>query len=215
MPRRQAVTARGRDRDEELPVARDTLEAVGAAIGEAEAGACDEVADDGGDEHVSRSRRRGHPRADVHRDPAHASSLVLDFAGVQPGVDVKAEAARGVTHGAGAAHGALRRIEDREEAITGSIDLLTAEPRQLPPDEGLIALLGVMPAPVAQFDGELGRAADVDKGTVVRVRAEQPELDGGTAWVRSATPSLARMCSTWVFTVAMLTVRLCATSALV
>src|ERR687895_2330525 len=82
----------------EMPVARDALEVVVAAVLEVDAGAGGEVADDARDEYFAGFRLGGDARADVDGDALDPVVDDLHLARVDPGADLEAEVADGV-HG--------------------------------------------------------------------------------------------------------------------
>ena len=59
------------------------------------------------------------------------------------------------------ADGARRPVERREEPVAGRVDLAAAEALELAPDERVVPLEQVAPAPVAELRRPLGRADDV------------------------------------------------------
>ena len=94
---------------------------------------------------------RGDAGADVDGDPADLAVDQLALAGVQAGADLEAELAHRLGDRAGAADRPGRAVEGGEEAVAGGVDLLAAEPDQLAPDERVVALEQVAPAPVAEL----------------------------------------------------------------
>ena len=75
--------------------------------------------------------------------------------------DRQTESLDGVLDSSCAADGARRPVEGREEAVTGGIDLVAAEPFELPADSRVMALEKLAPTPVPHRGGPLCRADDV------------------------------------------------------
>src|SRR5262249_7758392 len=117
--------------DEQAPLVGDAAQRVGAAIAEPQARACDEVLHGAGYQDLVRRGERRDARADVHRDSDDALARELALAGVQPRAQLEAHRAHALAHGDGAADGARRTVEGREEAVTGAVDLAAAERGEL------------------------------------------------------------------------------------
>src|SRR5260370_41642123 len=71
-------------------------------------------------------------RADMHGKAADVVAHPLALAGVDAGSDLEPRLAEAIADGDGAADGARRPVERREEPRTGRADLLSAESREPP-----------------------------------------------------------------------------------
>src|SRR5215470_14486274 len=137
----------GRD-GEETPVAGDALECLWSPIHEADAGTGDEILHGVGDEDLARTRERGDPGADVNSDAADFLADDLALARVEPRAYLDAEGPHALADRLGAANGAGRTIEGREEAVTGGVDFAPAEARELATREGVVAVEQLVPPSV-------------------------------------------------------------------
>ena len=88
----------------------------------------DEILDGGRHEHLLRACARGDASADVDGDAADVRSVQLDLARVDPCANLRTQGVHRVLDGERAAHGACRTVEDREEAVSGVVDLAPAVP---------------------------------------------------------------------------------------
>ena len=79
------------------------------------------------------SGERRDPRADVDREPGDVVRLHLDLAGVDARPDLEPELADRVADRERAADRPRRAVECREEPVAGRLDLVAAEPLELPP----------------------------------------------------------------------------------
>src|SRR5439155_3772851 len=98
----------------------------GAPVLKEDSRAGDEIPDRARDEHLSGSRLRCDPRADVHRDPADLAADELALACVDAGADLETEVPHRVHDLARATHRARRPVERGEKAIAGRLDLVAA-----------------------------------------------------------------------------------------
>ena len=106
---------------------------------------------------ISPGLRQGlHPGGGVHRDAADVVAAELDLAGVGAGPDLDAERAEGGDDLDGAANGAGGPVEGGDEAVTGRVDLPTAEAGQLASHHGVVGVEERAPALVAEVGGPLG-----------------------------------------------------------
>ena len=109
------------------------------------------------------------PGSGVFRDACSgvdgdAGDLAVDelaLARVEPRADVEAEVAHSLDDRLGAADGACRPVEGRQEAVAHGVHLLAARPRELRPDERVVLLEQLTPGPVADFGHVCRRADDV------------------------------------------------------
>src|SRR5215216_4702864 len=118
--------------DEELPLAGDAFERMGAAISERDARTRNQVGDGARDEHLVWMRERLHPLCDVDGDAADVVTAQLDLARVEPIAHMDADRADRV------ADGSPRPVEDRQEAVAGRFDLPAAEAVELGAREAFV-----------------------------------------------------------------------------
>src|SRR4029453_9521236 len=101
----------------EPPLARDTLELLGAAVRKRDTRADDKALAGAGDEPLVRPGECADPRADVD---GHAADVVADelaLAGVQAGAHIDVERSHGVRDRSRTADPARRSVEGGEEAV--------------------------------------------------------------------------------------------------
>src|SRR5206468_2107513 len=77
--------------------------------------------------------------------------------------DVDAELANAVDDRACATDRSRRSVERRQEAVAGGVDLATAEPGELAPDDRVMPFEEVAPGAVAELERLRGRADDVSE----------------------------------------------------
>nr|WP_175545165.1 hypothetical protein [Variovorax sp. OV329] len=111
----------------------------------------------------------------MNREPGDLVANALAFARVYPDADAHAKILQRVADGQGATHGTCRRLEAREEAVAGGVDLVAVADRELIADDGVMALQQPRPAFVAQALRMPGRIHDVrehqrEQGGIVLVR---------------------------------------------
>jgi hypothetical protein len=150
-------THRSGDR-KEAPLAGEALEAMDSALAKVETGAGDEILHRARHHDLARSGLRHHARAGVNGDAGDCVIDALALAGVDAGADLEAEASQGVTDAHGAADGAGRAVEGREEAVAGGAYLSPAVTRDLLADGRVVALEKIAPGAVTERDRSLGRA---------------------------------------------------------
>src|SRR4051794_20821768 len=115
---------------EQSPLVRDPLEAVRAALLEADPGAGDEVLHRARHEHLPRLRKRADSCGDVDRDAADVLADHLHLAGVQPDPHRDARPARGGQDRLAAPDRPRRAVEGRERAVAERLHLASAVPRE-------------------------------------------------------------------------------------
>src|SRR5690242_2826616 len=76
-------------RRKQVPLSRQALHLEGAALGEFQSGAGDEIGDDARHQHLVRSRMRHHARCGVYGDAADILAAQLNLTGVQARAHVK------------------------------------------------------------------------------------------------------------------------------
>ncbi len=82
--------------------------------------------------HVAGRAGRRHSSADADGDPADVVPAQLDLAGVKPDPDVDAHGSEAFSDGDRAADGAGGGVEEREEAVSGRLDLASSVVSDLP-----------------------------------------------------------------------------------
>jgi len=105
----------------QIPLSRNALEPVCAALGEGETGARHEVSDRTRDEHLAGLGLRHHPCADVDGDAAQLFGSSLTFAGVDTGAHLETQLADPFADALCAAHRARGAVEAGEEAIARGV----------------------------------------------------------------------------------------------
>src|SRR5436190_1610072 len=151
----------GADQGEDPARPGDALQLVLAAIVELEARALEQVAGRGRHQDFAGSGERGDPGGGVDRQAARAAGDDAHLAGVCTGPDPEAEVLDGRAHRGGAADGAGRRIEDREEAVPGGRDLAAAMDVQLPAEARVVFDDERPPGRVADSPEKRGRIDEV------------------------------------------------------
>src|SRR5918999_966578 len=137
----------------EIPVARDALEVVVAAVLEVDAGAGGEVADDARYEYFAGLRLGGDAGADVDGDALDPVVDDLHLARVDAGADLEAELVDGVDRLVGAGDRPRGTGEGGEEAVTGASYLPAVVAGELGPDHRVVRLEELAPALVAELGG--------------------------------------------------------------
>src|SRR5712691_2417843 len=125
---------------EEPPLARNALQRVGAPVLEADSGACHEILDRIGDQDLTRPGLARDASADVDGDAAHFLAHHLALARVQTGPHLDSQLPDSARDGACAPNRAGGAVESGEHAVTGRVDLPSAEARQLPAHGGVVAV---------------------------------------------------------------------------
>src|SRR5205807_3446091 len=148
--RRFAVSARLGDR-EQLPFPWHAFELVGAAVGELDPRADDEIAHRARHEHLAGCRPRAYARADVHGHAANVGVDQLTLTGVHAGAHTDAERADVLADRARAADRAGGTVERRQEAVAKRLDLVPAERCQLATHELIVAVEQRMPTVAAEL----------------------------------------------------------------
>ena len=97
----------------------------------------------------------------MHADAAHVAVAQLDLAGVQPGPELKPDAAQLVAEGGRATDPPAGTVEGGQHPIAGRLDQLAAELLDHPPGHLVVHVEQLAPAPVAEPSGPLGGADDV------------------------------------------------------
>jgi hypothetical protein len=112
---------------EELPWVGDAFERMGAAIGERDARAANEVGDRARDEDFVGLGVRLDPLCDVDGDAPDIVTVQLDLAGVEPNPHADADRSDRLADGAGAAHSSSRPVKDGQKAVASRPDLSSPE----------------------------------------------------------------------------------------
>src|SRR5688572_15660093 len=145
----------------DVPVARNALERMDAAIPELEARPRHQVFDRVGHQDLAALRQSGHARANVDGDPTQLGANHFALAGVDTGTNVEAKPSDALGHGARSADRTRRTVEGRQEAVTGGVDLASAIPRELAADDVVVRPEEVGPAAIAELGRPTGRVDDV------------------------------------------------------
>src|SRR5439155_1308530 len=132
-----------------------------ATVVELEARAGDQITDSAGDKDLSGLGLGRHPRPDVDSDASHRVPSELDLTRVQTGPHLEAQRSDRVADRTRAADRPRGPVEDREDAVAGSVDLPSMEPLQLSADRLVVRLEELAPPPVTERRRLLCRADDV------------------------------------------------------
>ena len=108
--------------------------------------------------------------------PRGAAARPFHLAGVDTGTHLRPKRLHGVADRQPAANRARRSVEDREEAVTGGVDLLAVEARQLATDHFVVPVEELGPVAVAQ-----SRARSVDPTRSVKSTVASTRSDTGRA----------------------------------
>src|SRR5712671_676243 len=115
-----------------MPPSVQALQLVLTSVLELDAGACHEVNDGSGYEHLSGASESGHARRDDDADTCYVITAQFDLGGVDAAADLDPHASERVSDHQRRADCSCRTVEDGEHAVAGVLDLTTAEPRQGP-----------------------------------------------------------------------------------
>src|SRR5262249_1951273 len=121
---------------EDVPLAGDAFERVGAVFGKPQARAGDEVLHGARHQDLASLGERGDPGPDVHGDAAELLAHNLALAGVYSGPHFEPETPDSARDGRGRANTAGWAIERGQKAVAGGVDLATAELLDLLAHEG-------------------------------------------------------------------------------
>lgn len=170
--RRRAATRAGAPRlllDDfvQSPFVRQALQSIQASVGEAQAGAGDEVLHRLRDEHAARGRQRGNARGSVQGNSVQLAVPDLALAGVEADPVGDPERAERPHDRRGALDRAGRAVERRQKSIACGVDLLAAIPRQLTSHRCMVDLQEVGKAQIA-----LSTAISVEPTMSVNIRVE-------------------------------------------
>ena len=108
-------------------------------------------------------RQGAHPRADVDGDPPHLPVDRLDLSCVNAGSDLQTDIGHRLGDRLGAAHGASRPVERREELVACGVDLVAPEPPEERTHHAVMALHERAPARIAHLGCLRRRAHDVSE----------------------------------------------------
>src|SRR5271157_5248133 len=132
-------------------------------LGEAKAGACDQVLYSARDEHLAWPCLSHHARACMHRDSANLIAQRMAFSGVETGPRAKAERRRNGANRARAADRPRRAVKRGEYSVASSVDLAPTMSVDRVTRSGQKRREQVVPAPVAEIRGCLRRSDEIDK----------------------------------------------------
>src|SRR5262245_22392636 len=99
----------------------------------------------------------------MHGDPLHLAVLDLALTTVKSSPDVDTYRAYLSTDAHSAADRPPGSVKRSQEAISGYIYLVAAEPGQLPPHDGVVLLEQLAPIPISQFHRSFRRANNVSE----------------------------------------------------
>lgn len=111
----------------------------GLWVGEAQAGAGDEILDGARDQHLTRAARCRYLLSDLHRDARDVAVALLDLAGVRARPDLEPETLSPSRWQARAADGPGRTVEGGEETIRAALHLPPPEPFERGPDDSVVS----------------------------------------------------------------------------
>ena len=132
-----------------------------APVGECEPGADGELSRRRADEHFVRLGSGRHARGDVQGDSARRSADAYDLPRMYARADRKAQSRRLIARAERRRHRGRRRVEERQEAVAGRVDLLAAEAEELFAQGAVVGGEKVGPRDVAEPRRRLGGADDV------------------------------------------------------
>src|SRR3977135_1373262 len=110
-----------------MPASVHALQLVLPSVVELDAGACYEVNDGSGYEHVSGAGEGGNARRDDDADTCYVVTAQFDLGGVDAAADLDPHASERVSDRQRRADCSCRTVEDGEHAVTGVLHLTTAE----------------------------------------------------------------------------------------
>ncbi len=110
----------------ELPLSRNALQRVLAAIVERNTGACNEIFDRSRHENVARLRERSESCSDVDGEASESFTVAFTLAGVESSADLNALVSCDLNDPSCAGDGTRRPIERREESVPSDVALVTA-----------------------------------------------------------------------------------------
>ena len=160
----------------ELPSARQPSELVRSTILELQAGPRHHVPHGTGHQHLARSGPADHPGARVDRDPSDLAAVSDALPGVQTCPSLQSELGKRDRDRAGAPDRRGRRVEGREEAVAGVIDLTSPPPIEEFADPPMVRPQEQGPPPVSERGRQTCRADQVGE--------EQRDQDAALSPVR-------------------------------
>src|SRR5262249_20659644 len=140
---------------EQLPLVRNALERVHAAVREADPRAQHQHLHSIGDQNLARLGEGGDAGTDVDRKTCRGRAPALHLSGMQAGPALDADAPPRVPKGAGAPAGPRRPAERDEEAAPRRVHLAAMEPVQQAPDASVMLVEHISPATVTELVGRL------------------------------------------------------------
>src|SRR5689334_22661726 len=99
---------------------------------------------------------------------------------METGPDLQSDGPQRLAQRGSGLDGAGGSIEGREKAVTRRVELPATEPRELPPDDGVVLRQKLSPRRIAEAGGKLGRTDDVGEED----RGEDPVLRFGCLQAR-------------------------------
>ena len=146
---------------EYTPLARDTLEGLGAAVVEAQPRARYQILDCARHQNLASTGKRRNPRANVNSDTTNIVADHFALACMEPSTDLYAERPDFLGNGTGAANAARWTVKGGEKTVARCFHFMASKSREIAPDRGVMIVEQIAPALVAECGGFLGRADDV------------------------------------------------------
>jgi hypothetical protein len=159
----KVLTARSVGDRVQMPRVLYALERVDATVREGDSRPEHKVLEGLGHDDLVRPRERNDSGADVDAEAGHVVLALLHLADVKADADLHADILHGLADRTRATHSTSWAVEDREESIAGSIDLLPVEARKRPSHLGVVRVQTIAPGKVAQARGVAGGVDDVSK----------------------------------------------------
>jgi hypothetical protein len=145
----------------QAPLVRHALERVRAAIVEGDSGATDEILNGARDEDFAAVGCGCDACAGVDGDSGWLNADELALARMDAHPDVELEIAQAAANRVGAADGARRAVEGREEAVASGVDFTPAVASDLSTDNAVVLRQEIAPGAVAEFRRPRRRADEI------------------------------------------------------
>ena len=128
---------------------------------EDEARAGNEIDDRPGHLDFAVTSKAGDPLGDVNGDPGYVVAPKLDLPDVDPCSDVQAKLAERIPDGESALDGSGRTVEGCKGAVAGALHQPSGKAQDLTFDHLVMLIKPLLPGPVAEQSGLLGRTNNV------------------------------------------------------
>src|SRR3954469_23103014 len=146
---------------EQLPFFRDSLQRAPATVLEGDPRPGDQVLHRARHENLPWLRCVSDPSCDVDCDAPNLPGDPLALSRMDSGSDRDPQRLQLFGDRSGCADRPSRPLKRGEKSVSGGVDLLAAERRELAPDDRVMVLETLAPAAIAKFRGALGRPHDV------------------------------------------------------